>query len=191
MNENNEKNDYRVVKGFISNEERELLLEKADYHFSRKEYRVNPAGPHRFVTRLDKEPQLDDLVKKMTDRVIETFGLHNYEQEPVLNKLISRIEPGGFIQKHIDTLSALEQYAKYQKRVVNMPTNCENFRCNIMVKMDNESAFPLIGEDTVEISECDSWGFLPSTIAHGTQLITGGTRIIFGFGFLVPKDFKL
>lgn len=179
------------MKEFITRDERELLFKKANYHFGRKEYRANPAGPHRYVTRLDEEPKLDDLVKKMRDRVKDTFGLHECVEDPVLNKLISRIEPGGFIQQHTDSLDALKQYAKFQNKEVKLPKEGANFRCNIMVNMHNETACPIIGDSTIDISECDAWGFLPSKILHGTQVITGGPRIIFGFGFIVPENFKI
>lgn len=182
---------YRVVKNFISDTERELILKKANYHFKRKEYVENPTGPHRYITWLNKKPLLDPLVKKMARRVVKTFNLQNCQQEPVLNKLISRIEPGGFIQQHTDTLHALKHNAQDQYQGINVPDKAENFRCNIMISMPNQSAHPVIGGEIIEVSECDAWGFLPSTVFHGTQVITGGPRIIMGFGFIVPEGFEV
>ena len=193
MNNSRRNNEYRVVKNFITDTERELLLKKANYHFDRKEYTENPAGPHRFMTRLDKKPQLDSLVKKMTNRVRKTFGLKNFREDPILNKLISRIEPGGFIHQHTDTLQSLQKNAKNRNanNHILIPDKGANFRCNIMVKMSDQTACPVIGNTIVDVSECDAWGFLPSTTLHGTQVITGGTRIIFGFGFFVPEEFEV
>jgi hypothetical protein len=181
----------RVVKGFVTPEERELLLEKADRHFYEGLFRANPTGPHRFLTRLDEPPKLDELVETMTQRIIDTFGLHDCPQEPVLNKLISRIDPGGFIQIHTDTLPAMQRYLNSQGNDFQMPDGAENFRCNIMVQMADESGYPVIDGQAVALSECDAWGFLASRWSHGTQVVAGKTRIIYGFGFIVPADFQL
>lgn len=182
---------YRVVKAFVTPEERDLLREKADRHLYEGLFRANPAGPHRFLTRLDEPPKLDELVEAMTQRIIDTFGLHDCPQEPVLNKLISRIDPGGFIQTHTDTLPAMQRYLNAQGNDFQMPEGAENFRCNIMVQMADESGYPMIDGEAVELAECDAWGFLASRWSHGTQVVAGSTRIIYGFGFIVPPDFRL
>ena len=171
-------NNCHVINDFINEEERELMLEKAERHFRDGEYITNPAGPQRYFTRLEFPPQLDDLVERMANRVVETFGLQGCPQEPVLNKLLSRIEPGGYVQSHTDQLVDLQQLAKSQGKHVQMPDNSDNFRCNIIVQMADESAYPLLDDEVVKVGECDAWGFLPSRTRHGTQLITGGTRII-------------
>ena len=191
MNEKKTANKYNIIKRFISKEERDLLLKKANRHFRDGVYKTNPAGPNRFVTRLDSPPQLDDLVERLTNRIVDTFALQDCPQEPVLNKLISRIEPGGYIHSHMDKFSALQKWAQSQGKSIQIPKESENFRCNIMVQMANESAYPVIDGEIVEVDECDAWGFLPSLTIHGTQLITGSARIIYGFGFIVPKDFNL
>jgi len=60
-----------------------------------------------------------------------------------------------------------------------------------MVQMGGSSARPIIDEEIVEVSECDAWGFLASKWMHGTQVVTGIPRIIYGFGFIVPTGFDL
>ena len=191
MKSNNLINNCHVINDFIDEEERELMLEKAERHFRDGEYRTNPAGPHRYVTRLELPPQLDDLVERMANRVVETFGLQGCPQEPVLNKLISRIESGGYVHGHTDKLVDLLAWATSQGKNVQIPDNCEKFRCNITVQMADESVYPLTEDEVVKVGECDAWGFLPSRTLHGTQLITGGTRIIYGFGFIVPAGFNV
>jgi hypothetical protein len=116
-------------------------------------------------------------------------------EEPVLNKLISRIEAGGHVHLHTDQLMNLQKNALSKGRVLahvdpGLLQNGENFRCNIMVQMDNATACPVIEDEIVEVAAGDSWGFLASQWRHGTQLVTGMPRIIYGFGFIVPTGFN-
>jgi hypothetical protein len=183
-------NNYcHVIKDFITAEEQRLLQEKAENHFRQGRYTANPAGPHRYMTSLEKPPEYDEIVEQINRKIIKAFGLEGYPVEPVLNRLISRIEPGGFIHNHDDKLRVIASCYPDLYRNLDI-LDKENYRCNIMVQMANKSAHPIIAGRPVEVSTGDAWGFLASRWEHGTQVITGGTRIIYGFGFIVPKNFK-
>jgi hypothetical protein len=168
-----------IARNVVTTEERSALLEKAEDHFRNGEMRANPVGPHRFARRLEEEPYLDELVQNMTKRIVGAFGLHDCPLDPHLGRICSRIEPGGYIQSHTDKLCWFGD-----------DTSSENFRCNIMVQLGNKTGLPVIEGKRAELHEGDAWGVFASRLFHGTQVISGKPRIIYGFGFVVPKDFE-
>ena len=174
-----QKVSFYIARNVVTTEERSALLEKAETHFRNGEMRANPVGPHRFARRLEEEPYLDELVQQMTKRVATAFGLQDCPLEHRLGRICSRIEPGGFIQPHTDKLPWLGD-----------ETSNENFRCNIMVQMGNKTGHPVINGKLAELDEGDAWGFFASRQFHGTQVISGKPRIIYGFGFVVPQGFE-
>ena len=174
----------RVIRQFVTEEERRALLDKAERHFAEGHFVANPTGPFRYIARLQAPPLLDDLVETMTRRVVKAFGLAE------VSELQEPIGAGGFIQGHQDRLSSMRQWMERQGRAVDIPEDAENFRCNIMVQMADESGYPVIGGESIEMSEGDCWGFFASRHSHGTHVIEGGTRIIYGFGFIVPGTFE-
>lgn len=177
------------MRGFISSKERKQLLKKANQHFTDGLFRSNSAGADRFVMRLDSPEQLKNkLINKINDRIVKAVGLENCPVEPILNRLISRLEPGAFIHEHLDKLETL---AKLRPNINTSTLVGENLRCNIMIKSCGESAYPVIDGQQIEINEGDAWAFYPSLSPHGTNVIKNSSRIIYGFGFIVPETFKI
>ena len=170
---------FYIARNVVTEDERAELLEKEEKHYRNGEMRANPVGPHRFARRLEEEPYLDELVVRMTQRVAEAFGLQDCPLEPRLGRICSRIEAGGFIQPHTDELNWLGHDNAGQ-----------NFRCNIMVQMDNATGYPVIDGQLAKLEQRDAWGFFASRHFHGTQVIHGAPRIVYGFGFIVPEHFK-
>ena len=162
----------------ITKDERQQLEDIA-YDFKDREILLsNPAGPNRFFAKIYGTENNTPFIAELGNRIASRLGLQDYDVDPYLGYTISLINPGGFINQHID------KYGKYldDKRHV---------RCNIMVCRENETYDPVICSMIVPIPEASAWAFMASESAHGTQDIAGEqARIIFGFGWEVPSDYS-
>ena len=165
---------------FISSDEQQHLLETATQYRNQDILRANPAGPNRFFLKLDGSPYCDDVITAIAARIVAYFGLANCRIDPMIGWVLSYIEPGGFIQPHTDVLQHYEQNSE------------KHFRCNVVVQGTDPTCRPRIGDRLYEVPERGIWAFHASDIEHSTQVIAGDRpRIIFGYGFRVPADFRL
>eukprot|EP00930_Biecheleria_cincta_P091459 TRINITY_DN81034_c0_g1_i1.p1 TRINITY_DN81034_c0_g1~~TRINITY_DN81034_c0_g1_i1.p1 ORF type:complete len:262 (-),score=43.75 TRINITY_DN81034_c0_g1_i1:11-796(-) len=172
---------WLVLKSFVTQAEREELLASAMKQKVQGMLLPNPAGPHRFFRRLDPTGGVDDLIEALTDRLQSAvLGLANRPRDTTLGRVCSYIEPGGFIHEHKDRYpesSGLQGLG--------------HLRANIVVQLE-PSGEPVIAGDTLPVVECDAWVFLASHELHATATVQGSKpRIVYGFGWTVPGDFRL
>ena len=166
------------VLDFINEDERSEL-EKLAYSYKESGVLIpNPAGPRRYAAKVYGTQYCTQLITDLGDRISARLGLGNYSVDNYLGYTISLIQPGGFINEHID------YYGIYRNGLKHM-------RCNIMVRRENESYDPVISRMVVPVPEKAAWAFFASDNKHGTQDISGnGERIIYGFGWAVPLEYS-
>ena len=172
---------WLVLRNFVSEAERSLLLESAMKQKVQGKLLPNPAGPHRFFRRLDTTGGVDALIEALTQRLeLSVVGLQGRPRDETLGRVCSYIEPKGFIHEHRD---------KYISP--SGPVALAHLRANIVVQMD-QSGRPIIAGKTVPVEEGDVWIFFASHELHATGTIEGPKpRIVFGFGWSVPMGFTL
>ncbi|CAL1150462.1 unnamed protein product [Cladocopium goreaui] len=170
---------WLVLRKFVSEAERLLLLESAVTQMVKGKLLPNPAGPRRFFRRLDTTGGVDSLIEALTQRLeLAVAELKGRPRDETLGRVFSYIDPGGFIHEHRD---------KY----TSGPMALAHLRANIVVQM-NQSGRPIIAGKTVPVEEGDVWIFFASHELHATAPVQGlKPRIVFGFGWSVPTGFIL
>lgn len=172
--------DLLCATDFISVEEQDELRGIALDYFKQGVLEGNPRGPHRYRARIWNTVYCTPFISQLGARISDAFQLRGYPVDPQLGWIISLIENGGQIHPHID---------KYEYHVKN---NAKHLRCNIMVSKENDSANPVIDGKVIDVAERSLWVFFPSEVVHSTQLLdVVEPRIVFQFGFVVPKDYQL
>lgn len=68
------------------------------------------------------------------------------------------------------------------------PTGFEHVRCNVMLKKPAFGGNPVLDGEEFEVEEGDLWLCLASLELHRSTPISGGERMIFSFGGLVPSQ---
>eukprot|EP00435_Cladocopium_sp_Y103_P075212 s304_g55.t1 len=171
---------WLVLRKFVSEAERLLLLESALTQMLKGKLLPNPAGPRRFFRRLDTTGGVDSLIEALTQRLeLAVAELKGRPRDQTLGRVCSYIDPGGFIHEHRD------------KYTSTGPVALAHLRANIVVQMD-QSGRPIIAGKTVPVEEGDVWIFFASHELHATAPIQGlKPRIVFGFGWSVPTGFVL
>ena len=176
---------WLVVRRFVSDAEREALLNKALQHKHRRELHPNPCGPGRFFAKADDDPAIyvDPLLEMLTRRCERCLRLAGVQTDCVLGRTISMILPGGFIHRHTDA---------YQPGQPGHRHGFEHLRCNIVVKLADLSGRPVVEGKALPVDECDLWAFFASKCMHETVPLQGTEpRIVFGFGWSVPPSHQL
>jgi hypothetical protein len=169
-----------IIDDFVSESERQYLCDKATEFRTTGVLEQNPGGPLRYRKRIDNTPYCDAVILALSDRIRNRLNIENCAVDPNLGWIVSLIEPGGFIKRHIDA------HENYQE------TGNLHLRCNILVQGRNESCYPLISDIAHPVHERGLWAFFASRHFHGTQIIKGrDSRIVFQFGFVVASDFQL
>lgn len=175
-----------VVRGFVSEAERAQLLRKAMLHMERRELHPNPCGPGRYFAKANDDPAryVDSLLERLTRRCERCLRLHGVVQaDCILGRTISLLLPGGFIHRHTD---------KYIEGQPGHRAGFEHLRCNIVVRMPNESGRPVIDGAALPVEEGDLWAFFASKCPHQTHPLQGADpRIVYGFGWSVPPAHEL
>ena len=181
-----------LVREFVTDDERRALLQKALGHFQRRQLQPNAAGPQRFFAKCDEHPAIfvDELLEKLTRRCERCLGLDGVAKDLVLGRVISLILPGGFIHRHTD---------QYQPGMPGYRPGYEHLRCNIVVQLPDASGRPIVEANTLPVNEGDLWAFFASKSFHQTAPLQangdahgdGAPRIVFGFGWSVPPNYRL
>ena len=174
-----------VVRDFISEAERLALLKKANTHLQRGELHPNACGPCRYYAKADDAPALyvDALLKALTRRAERCLWLEGVPPDQILGRVISLIQPGGFIHRHTDA---------YDHGVPGSRPERHHLRCNIVVSLQHPSGRPVIEGEALEVGERDMWVFTASRHMHQTAPLQGGdARVVYGFGWSVPSDHAL
>jgi len=165
---------------FVTSEERSKLEKIAKTYLKKKILLPNPAGPNRFRAKIHDTKNCTSFISSIGERVISRLKLENYPVDEYLGWVVSLIQPGGFLQLHID------EFGHYNNN------NRRHLRCNVMVSRQNDTYDPLIEQSTIHMPECSLWAFFASETQHGTQVITGSKpRIVFQFGFSTPPEYVL
>lgn len=173
------KDNLLRILDLVSEEERAQLEDLARFYRASGIIDANPAGPKRYRGKIYGTPHCTPLVTMLGDRIADRLGLTGFPVDPYLGYTVSYIEPGGFINEHID------RYGPYLDEA-------RQLRCNIMVTRDNDTYDPVICNMLVNVPERGAWAFYASECLHATQEINGPRpRIIFGFGWVIPADYVL
>ena len=101
----------------------------------------------------------------------DEFGLEPDCVEPMYKNLTgNHFQDGAFVHSHTDPA----------------PDGFVHTRCNLMMRKPKEGGNPVIDGEELNIEEGDLWLCLASMELHSSTPITGGERMIFSFGGLVP-----
>ncbi|MFK7730263.1 MAG: hypothetical protein AB8B48_01460 [Pseudomonadales bacterium] len=169
-----------LVSQFITDEERAALVETAAEYLARGVLERNKAGVKRYRKKVFNTQYCTPLVSDLAKRIAKHMGIEDCPVDPYLGWIISVIQPGGFIQPHRDAQQHYQQ------------TGDKHLRCNLLVQGSHPSTRPRIGDLRLRASEGDLWAFFASDHVHGTDVIEGDeNRIVYQFGFVVPKDHPL
>jgi hypothetical protein len=130
----------------------------------------------------------DPIVKVLTTRIMGTMQIHQFKSfaiDPLLGWLIAIIQPGGFIQTHIDPYDRAERLPPRFK-------HHRHIRFNVMVNRgDHISYSPHIRKKVLDINPCDAWCFPPDKLVHSLPHIQGTEpRIVYQFGFAIDPTLK-
>jgi hypothetical protein len=118
-------------------------------------------------------------IARLTERVMRMMGVEAMPVDPALGHLITYVEAGGYIASHTDEVD----YAN---------TDRKQLRCNVVISKPLQGGFAVIGDQKVDCAERGGWAFFASETLHSAFPISGAKpRIIFSFGFSVPRDWPL
>lgn len=163
----------------VTEEERSQLEATAISYRKSGVIDANPAGPKRYRGKIYGTEHCTPLIAGLGDRIAQRLGLTGFPVDPYLGYTVSLIEPGGFINEHVD------RYGPYLE-------GSRQLRCNIMVSRENDTYDPVICNMLVNVPERSAWAFYASECLHATQEISGPRpRIIFGFGWVIPEYYVL
>lgn len=169
-----------VIDEFLSGKQQAHLKALATGYRRDGVLEANPSGPLRFRRKIYNSEYCDQQVQQVAADIVQRLELTNCPVDPYLGWIISYIEPGGCIKPHID------RHQHYQE------TSDKHLRCNVLVQGRDQSAYPLIGAQKIEVHERGLWAFFASQHVHGMQELRGNLpRIVFQFGFSVPAGFAL
>lgn len=169
-----------LVSQFISDTERSSLVQTAMEYLERGVLERNKAGVKRYRKKVFNTQYSTPLMSALGKRIAHHLGIEDCPVDPYLGWIISVIKPGGYIQAHRDA------HQHYQH------TGDKHLRCNLLVQGSHASTHPRIGKLRLDVSEGDLWAFFASDHVHGTDVIEGSeNRIVYQFGFVVPKDYPL
>lgn len=173
---------WLILRGFVSGEEVGALLNKMQCHLARGELRPNPCGPGRFFAKVDDAPAtyVDPLLTMLTARCVSALRLENVPVDLVLGRILSLLQPGGFIHGHTDAYPPGHR------------AGFEHLRANIVVRLRHPSGRPVIDGEPLPVEEGDLWTFYASRTRHETHTLSGSDpRIVIGFGWSVPAGHAL
>ena len=176
---------WMIVRDFISEEERQALARKVAVHAQRGELSPNPCGPCRFYAKADDAPHVyvDDLLERLTRRCERCLRLESVPQDRILGRIISLIEPTGFIHRHTDA---------YDHGIPGSRPERHHMRCNIVVSLQHLSGRPVIEGEALDVNERDMWVFTASKSMHQTRPLEGSApRVVYGFGWSIDSDHVL
>ncbi len=169
-----------LVPQFIVEEERVELAQTAMEYLERGILERNKSGVKRHRKKVFNTQYCTPLISALGKRIASHMGIEQCPVDPYLGWIISVIQPGGFIQPHRDA------HQHYQL------TGDKHLRCNLLVQGSHPSTKPRIGKLHLRASEGDLWAFFASDHIHGTDVIEGNqNRIVYQFGFVVPKEYPL
>ena len=147
---------------------------------ARGELLPNPCGPNRYFIKESNAPAIfaDPLLQLLTARCVRCLRLEGRPADRALGRVVSLIQPGGFIHRHTDA---------YHEGVPGHAVGHHHLRCNIVVRCAHLSGRPVIEGSALEVHECDLWAFFASKCLHETLPLQGDApRIVYGFGWTVP-----
>jgi hypothetical protein len=101
------------------------------------------------------------------------FGLKPTCVEPVFKNMTgNNYAEGAFVHPHMDPA----------------PDGFVHTRCNVMLRKPQTGGNPVLDGEEIAVEEGDMWLCLASLELHSTTPISGGERLIFSFGGLVPYE---
>jgi hypothetical protein len=181
--------NYKIVKGFITNDEVSQILNWVDslnpkngdpnYHLSEiskelngKSYIIDISNTEitnyitnfQSISNVSKE-KLPDFIHNIIDRISKEFGFpknHIFVQAVDMNK-------GGKVSPHYD--ASIDGYV--------------NYKCNISVLSEDYGLF--LDKDVLKIQKTDLYGFEASLYKHWTNEFNS-RRVFLSFGFILPYE---
>ena len=173
---------WLVLRRFASADEVSTLLSKAMRLYERGELQPNPYGPSRFFAKVD-EALADPLLDELTERCERILRLGGVATDLVIGRIVSLIQPGGFINRHSDA---------YHPSQPGYRAGYEHLRANIVVRLRCLSGRPVIEGEPLDVEEGDMWVFFASRSLHETSTIQGTEpRVVYGWGWSVPPGHAL
>jgi hypothetical protein len=125
--------------------------------------KANNSGPGRQFSCQESAPYWAEA--------FSAFGLVPFAVEPMfLNLTGHHYVDGAFVQEHMDPA----------------PPGFVHTRCNLMIKKPLYGGDPILDGEVVPVAAGDLWLCLASLEKHASTPTSGGDRVIFSFGGLVP-----
>ena len=126
-------------------------------------FEPNNAGPGRRFATQESAPYWVEAFAE--------FGLVPTAVEPMFKNLTgNNYAEGAFVHPHIDSA----------------PDGFVHTRCNVMLRKPEVGGNPVLDGEEFDVQEGDLWLCLASLELHSSTPISGGQRLIFSFGGLVP-----
>lgn len=126
-------------------------------------YVLNPSGQGRRYA-VQSKPECWNLVFSL-------FGLAPHLEEPIYKNFIgNNFLEGAYVKEHTDP----------------SPKGFDHIRINYMIKKPNIGGDPVIDGELLTVSEEDLWICIANRERHGSTPISGGERLIYSFGSLIP-----
>jgi len=128
-----------------------------------QKFQANGLGPGRQFVPHTETP--------LAEIAFAEFGLRMDAPEPMFGHMIgNNYAEGAFVHQHTDPA----------------PKGFAHVRCNWMVKKPPVGGDPILDGEVVPVAEGDLWLCIASMERHGTTPISGGERLIYSFGALIP-----
>lgn len=162
----------KAVKGFITNKERDALLEWATD--CRKSLKPNGVTPYRFFNFLDKLPH-NNLVSSISERVLDNYGLGDTPKiDGHLGSLLSWHEEHAAVHPHTDD-PRLQGYRHY--------------RFNLFLSVPNVGGVPIYNGEQIDVEEGMLVPYEADVHEHSSTKVVGDKpRIIISFGWLFKES---
>lgn len=128
-------------------------------------FQTNFAGQGRRFSKLPSAPYWEEAFLE--------FGIRPSSVEPIFENMTgNHYQEGAHVHTHID----------------QAPDGFVHTRCNLMLKKPLSGGNPVLDGEELEVQEGDLWLCLASLEYHSSTPISGGERLIFSFGGLVPIE---
>jgi hypothetical protein len=167
-------NNTYGFKNFISNEEKEILLEwveKNPTYF--KDNVVSSYRKYVILKEIQNSPK--EIISKLRNRIIELDNIGEWVEEPNFYDLITINEESGSIHPHTD--SNIEGYI--------------HTRYNIILKYPFEGGHSIYGNSVNVLEENIVWKCIAGKVLHASTPVIGNRpRITLSLGFQIKEDIE-
>jgi hypothetical protein len=158
-------------KNFISDEEKEILLEWIEnnptyFHNNRSNYR-------KFAILKEIQNHPKEMISKLRDRIIELDNIGEWVEEPNFYDLISINEDSGNIHPHTDPNINGYVHTRY----------------NVILKYPIEGGHSIYGNSINVLEENMMWKCVAGEVVHASTPVVGDRpRITLSLGFQIKKE---